>query len=295
VSTHPAADVKLVESADEPGPVPTALPEWSDLDQEWVDAARAVITSPPDLALAGLPAVLSVSAAKRAMDPQQGEGEDRPATLAGPAGLLRLPRWQAEPATTTGTDYGTAFHRFMQFADLRRIAMLDDVAGQFATLQRSGRLSPADSTLLDPADVAWLGSSEIGRLLAVHHADVRREVPFVYALPVPHYGEPLVLRGVIDALLRSPAGLVIVDYKTDRVESEAELAQRVAGYTLQVQLYARAIGAILDRPVVEARLVFVRLRRLVPVACSPADLERAADRAIASVCSLPGDAPAGGP
>ncbi len=295
VTTQSAADVKLAEPAGKPDSVPVELPEWSDRDQAWVDAARTIIAAPPDLALACLPAVLSVSAAKRAMEPQQDEVEDRPATLAAPGVPLRLPRWRAEPAPTAGTDYGTAFHRFMQFADLRRIATLDDVTDQLAALRQRGRLSTDECALLDPADVAWLGSSEVGRLLATYNPDVRREVPFVFALPVPRHGERLVLRGVIDALAGTPSGLVIVDYKTDRVETEAELAQRIAGYTIQVQLYARAMGAILDRPVAEARLAFVRLRRLVPVACSPADVERAAERAIASVLSLSGDAPAGGP
>ncbi len=74
-----------------------------------------------------------------------------------------------------------------------------------------------------------------------------------------------IIRGVIDCLLDTPEGLIILDYKTDRLSSEQEMLDRVAGYQVQLQLYTRAAGAIFGRPVVRAALAFLRARRVIDV------------------------------
>jgi RecB family exonuclease len=97
---------------------------------------------------------------------------------------------------------------------------------------------------------------ELARLLAaVAHtplyariadaAEVHRELPFAFALGAD---EPLVT-GVIDALAREPDGLLVVDYKTDRV-GDADLAELVRrDYEVQRLVYALAV---LRDPAVEA-------------------------------------------
>ena len=48
----------------------------------------------------------------------------------------------------------------------------------------------------------------------------------------------MLVQGVIDCLFRDDQGWVLVDYKTDRLESEEAFRQR---YTVQLALYRQAV------------------------------------------------------
>jgi ATP-dependent exoDNAse (exonuclease V) beta subunit len=64
--------------------------------------------------------------------------------------------------------------------------------------------------------------------------------------------------------------LVVVDYKTDQVPSDAELDAAVGRYSVQGAAYAVALEIALARPVV--RCVFVFARTGAPVEREVADL-----------------------
>ena len=67
-----------------------------------------------------------------------------------------------------------------------------------------------------------------------------------------------VLEGYIDLFVDTPAGGVIVDYKTDQWPDDGERASRLAKYRLQLAAYAVALGKITGR--VPAAGVLVRCR-----------------------------------
>jgi ATP-dependent helicase/nuclease subunit A len=67
-----------------------------------------------------------------------------------------------------------------------------------------------------------------------------------------------VLEGYIDLLVRTPAGLVIVDYKTDQWRAGADQAARVGRYRHQLAAYGLALGRLLDEPVAGGVLVRCR-------------------------------------
>ncbi len=70
-----------------------------------------------------------------------------------------------------------------------------------------------------------------------------------------------VVEGFIDLLYDTPEGLVVVDYKTDRVVSDAEIDAAMERYRLQGAAYAlalRNLAARLGRPVARCTFVFLR-------------------------------------
>ena len=67
-----------------------------------------------------------------------------------------------------------------------------------------------------------------------------------------------VVEGYIDLLVRTPAGLMIVDYKTDQWKPGADQAERVARYRHQLAAYGLALGRLLDEPVFGGVLVRCR-------------------------------------
>ena len=103
-----------------------------------------------------------------------------------------------------------------------------------------------------------LAASPLGRRMAAAER-VLREFPFALLCPAERFfpgagGEELLLQGVVDCCLFEPDGLVIVDYKTDRI-SAAEAPERAGRYASQLESYAWAMSQITGRSV-KAKLVY---------------------------------------
>ena len=68
--------------------------------------------------------------------------------------------------------------------------------------------------------------------------------------PDSHSSEPVLVQGVVDCVFQDEAGgLVIVDYKTDRVPQEENENFLIEKYQVQLELYGRALEKILNIPV----------------------------------------------
>jgi ATP-dependent helicase/nuclease subunit A len=76
-------------------------------------------------------------------------------------------------------------------------------------------------------------------------------------------GEDLI-EGVVDLVFEEDGGLVVVDYKTDRIEPEQALAQ-AAHHAPQLQLYGRGLAQATGLPVKERLVVFTALGQAVAV------------------------------
>ena len=88
-----------------------------------------------------------------------------------------------------------------------------------------------------------------------------REQPFVMGCPADRVGEGLpkeetvMIQGIIDAFFEEEDGLVLYDYKTDRVDTPEELRER---YSVQLDFYERALAQITGKPVKERYLYSFR-------------------------------------
>ncbi|HSL72962.1 MAG TPA: UvrD-helicase domain-containing protein [Ilumatobacteraceae bacterium] len=151
-----------------------------------------------------------------------------------------LPPWQRG---RYGTSIGRAVHGVLQFCDLRTGADIDNLARAQCA---------AEGVMGLEERVAALARSVLGTPIVqqvVAGAEHRREL-FV-AAPV---GDR-VLEGYVDLLVRTDAGLVIVDYKTDQWSGPAQTAERVGRYRLQLAAYGAALAVALGEPVVGGILV----------------------------------------
>ncbi|MEZ5333059.1 MAG: UvrD-helicase domain-containing protein [Thermoanaerobaculia bacterium] len=143
---------------------------------------------------------------------------------------------------------GSAVHRLFQTWDR------EADAGEEWTRQREAVVawlrSTAPAASLEAASAraeALLDRLERGRLLprfqALGDRIVARELPVL--LP-PDDGAVGYVAGAVDLVHRDDDGrLVIVDFKTDRVETDEDLAARARAYAPQEALYARAVGEAL--------------------------------------------------
>ena len=156
---------------------------------------------------------------------------------------LDQPPWQRG---RYGTAVGRAVHAVLQDADLVSGADIDVLAaaqcaaeGIFGLELRVAAL--CRSALQAPIVRAAAAGAEHWRELFV----------------VAELGEQ-VLEGYIDLFVRTPDGLVIVDYKTDQWRPGADQAARIARYRHQLAAYGFALGRLLDEPIAGGVLVRCR-------------------------------------
>jgi ATP-dependent helicase/nuclease subunit A len=153
---------------------------------------------------------------------------------------IDLPPWQRG---RYGTSIGRAVHGILQFCDLATGADIADLARAQCAAEGVMGLEPQVIALAQSA----LGTP-IVRSVA-NGAEHWREL-FV-AAPI---GDR-VLEGYIDLLVRTPDGLVIVDYKTDHWSGPVQTSERVGRYRLQLAAYAAALASALDEAIIGGVLV----------------------------------------
>jgi CRISPR/Cas system-associated exonuclease Cas4 (RecB family) len=150
----------------------------------------------------------------------------------------------------------------------RRLEDAEDLsAGEFGT-EVHALLAGTALVNPDPKAVAMAAifrQSPLGRRAAKAS---RLEREFDFSISV----EGLVLRGQVDLWFEEGGELVIVDYKTDAVNS-MEAHQRAQEYAIQLRLYALAIERITGRSPDRAWLHFLRPDTAIEVDLAPSLLD----------------------
>ena len=167
----------------------------------------------------------------------------------------------------TAAQKGTATHTFMQFADYGKAAA--DLEREIQRMAELGFLTHAQAEVLDTHRLAAFFTGDLYRRMAAAE-DVWREYHFAVTIPAatltalpPDMAEETVLvQGIADRVFREGDGLVLVDYKTDRVKDGAELIDR---YRSQMLFYRQALETIFDLPVKEMVLYSFHLGQTIAV------------------------------
>ena len=199
------------------------------------------------------------------------EAEDAPPEDAGAPLLAGAPRTQtfrrpdfsARARKLTAAERGTATHRILQYLHFADARTPEGIRAQVETLAARGELTGREAQAVDTASLLRLGQTPLGAQLAAAEAagTLRREFRFSLLCPAetffPGAGEEQVLlQGVVDAWFETKDGLVIVDYKTDRIRPDA-VPERTAYYAAQLRAYAGAMARITGRPVCRRTLYFL--------------------------------------
>lgn len=246
-------------------------PEGAAAIDDWVQATvhciRASGPDPIEQRRQALPSVLSVSVLKSLADADPNADV---AAVFHPADIVLQPPRCIAAAAQPGRIVdprvlGAATHRFLELAELAALASPAALAAEIARLRGGGKLTAEEAECIPLEDVAWFGRLPLAGRLVSAARSARRELAFVCALPAGDR-DHILTRGVIDCLFDTEVGYVILDYKTDRIDSEQSLAQRTALYQTQISAYAAAIESLLARPVCEAHLVFLTARRVASFA-----------------------------
>ena len=154
----------------------------------------------------------------------------------------------------------------------------ETVQAEISRMKEAGLLSEAEAAAVRPEDFCRFLESPLGRRMAAAGKTLRREQPFVLDVPARELfpdretgggsaeadpekpgesaayesGEPVtvLIQGTIDAYWEENGEFILVDYKTDRLQSP-DGAELVGKYRKQLEYYARALAQITEIPVRE--------------------------------------------
>ena len=187
-----------------------------------------------------------------------------------------VPQFAKKEKESGGTDRGSAFHRVLELLDYGKYAGLMDgdieteIEKDVAEMVAAERITQEYADLVSVKKITeFMHSQAAARMRsAALLGKLDKEQPFVITIPanrlhaeIPEQ-ERVMIQGVIDVFWEEDDGLVILDYKTDRVTKPEELADR---YTAQLNYYQEALEQITGRKVKEKILYSFALMQEIPV------------------------------
>lgn len=186
-----------------------------------------------------------------------------------------------EEAPNAGALRGTAMHRFMECFDFMDDGMENSYDAQMERMITEGKVTVEQRDMISKSQIqAFLVTNLAKRMHASAYKDnLFLERAFVFgdkpsnlfaglmeeedSEKIDIEQEPLVMvQGIIDAFFMEEDGIVLVDYKTDRVKTKEQLADL---YRKQIDIYADAISRAYNMPVKERYLYSFSLGDVVEV------------------------------
>src|SRR5699024_6529568 len=110
-------------------------------------------------------------------------------------------------------------------------------------------------------------STELGQFIVDQSNSLHREVPFallmnakeLYADMQENGEDKILVHGIIDGYIEEEEGIILFDYKTDRVARYGKKASDVMKkkYSGQLRLYREALESILNKKVTKTYLILL--------------------------------------
>lgn len=172
---------------------------------------------------------------------------------------LRNPGFEKGSRILTGAERGTAIHLAMQYLNYDRCESEEGVREELQRLQKKRFLSAEQMQAISVEKLLRFFRSPLFRRIR-NGKKVIREFKFSLLEDASFYdpalkGEEILLQGVTDCCIIEDDGLVILDFKSDRVAPGGE-ALRAEYYRGQLDAYSRALSRIFSLPVKERLLYF---------------------------------------
>lgn len=173
-----------------------------------------------------------------------------------------MPDFTGDRDYISPAERGTLTHKFMQLCDFDAAA--HDLESEISRLSSLGHFTAHQTKGIDRRSVGAFFKSKV--FARMHKSqNIMREKQFLVdfkdiTLPddfeTEYKGTRCMLQGIADCLFEEDDGYVLVDYKTDKVNTLEEL---VARYSSQLALYKAAFATLLDKPIKSACIYSFRL------------------------------------
>jgi ATP-dependent helicase/nuclease subunit A len=164
----------------------------------------------------------------------------------------------AQPTKLSPTERGEAVHLALQFLDFSQCTDLDSTKQAISALVTARHLTEEQAASVEPAQILGFLTSPLGKRMQASQSMMREFKFSVLAdgTKFGAYGGSLLLQGVVDCCWEEPDGLVILDFKTDRIRASV-VEDRAERYHAQLQAYRYAMEQVMERPVQSCWLYFL--------------------------------------
>lgn len=183
-----------------------------------------------------------------------------------------LPKFASEEEQEVrGNVRGTAYHKVMELLDFENLPCGVGAILRFIDDKIADGYMPEEYKKLVYANKieTFLKSEVAGRMAqAARNRRLFREQPFVMGIPANRLrdtypsDETILIQGVIDAFFEEEGQLVVLDYKTDRVDEPQELVSR---YKTQLDHYANALSQLFAKPVKQKLIYSFALEGVIEI------------------------------
>lgn len=175
----------------------------------------------------------------------------------------------------TSAEKGTALHTVMQHLPLDEPLNKMEIEELIERLVEKEIMTRVEADIVDIEAIEQFYQTEIAQMM-MESTEIQREVPFSLTLPASEVyanwesdtDEKVLIQGVIDCLIPKDDGWIILDYKTDAIDSEVtdSLREQLIGrYETQLNLYRQALEEIWKQPVKGTYLYFFAKQLLLEV------------------------------
>lgn len=210
--------------------------------------------------LSRLPVKLSVSELKRRHMPEQDFSK----------GLLTEPTTIARDTSDIGAaEKGTITHFVLQHMDIHKTDTREEIEEQVKKMIQDGMITQIQADAVNIESIVYFFASDLGVRLK-KAPQFEREFDF-YMFVSPNEvdadicadgADDVILQGIADCFFKEDDGIVLIDYKTDRVGKGGVYA-RSEFYKMQIEYYAKGLAEVLATPVKEKYLYFLNCHTAV--------------------------------
>lgn len=181
-----------------------------------------------------------------------------------------IPHFMQTEERVSGAARGTAYHRVLECLDFRGLYHSSKVKEALEHLVEAGRLTQEAAALVRPYDIYAFVQTDLAKRMQVAReaGKLYTEQPFVIRMPAREIDptctseEPVLIQGIIDAYFYEGDEIVVVDYKTDCVETPEELLEK---YKKQLDYYEIALKRLTGKQVKEKMIYSFHLKEWIQV------------------------------
>jgi ATP-dependent helicase/nuclease subunit A len=186
------------------------------------------------------------------------------------------PKFLKEEKGITSAEKGTAIHFVMQSIDFNRVNTVSEIKEQLNELVKRELLSEVEFRAINERKIFNFFVSNLGKRLIKSFksgSKVYRELPFYTEIsPLEVDGglsenikdEKVRLQGVIDCFFYEGDNIVLLDYKTDYVQTGNE-EDMIKKYSIQIKYYKEALEKITGKKVLESYLYLFYLDKEIRI------------------------------